>query len=71
MARWQIGVSERRVPIDRVSEGAVALVRTGELRPHAALALVVDCVRHGRVRPQSGGATCEPGRALLHGRADA
>jgi hypothetical protein len=63
MAKWQIGIAERRVPLDRVTDQAIELVRTGEMRPHTALALVVDCVRLGRVRPQGQGPTVQPGLA--------
>jgi hypothetical protein len=63
MAKWQIGMAERRVPLDRVTDQAIELVRTGDLRPHAALALMVDCVRLGRMRPQATGPTVQPGLA--------
>ena len=57
------GSTERRVPLDRVTDQAIEMVRAGEMPPHAALALVVDCVRLGRVRPQAQGPTCQPGLA--------
>jgi hypothetical protein len=60
-------VTDRRVPLERVSDRAVEMVRAGELGPYAALAMVLDCVSLGRVRPQAQGPTCQPGFALLIG----
>jgi len=67
MAKWQMRVTDRRIPLERVSDRAIEMVRAGELGPYAALSLVVDCVVLGRVRPQALGPTCQPGHALLIG----